>query len=90
MGAFFTFIFILILVFWLVARFGPLLLGWWIKRKVNKFAGQGKGYSAGDERYREGETIVNSTKLQEKVVDKNVGEYVDFEETKEDTKDQTK
>ena len=91
MEAFFTFIIILVLFFWLVARFGPLLLGWWIKRKFGKFAGEDKRYSAPEESYKEGETIINSnTGSQNKVVDKNVGEYVDFEETKEDKKDNPK
>lgn len=91
MGAFLTFIVILFLFFWLTARFGPLLLAWWIKRKVSKFAEESRGYSAGDEKFKEGETIINNgSRPQSKVVDKNVGEYIDYEETKEETKDEAK
>lgn len=86
MEGFLTFILIVFLFFWLVARFGPLLLAWWIKRKVSKFAGQGRGFSAENEKYKEGETIINTPTHQNKVVDKNVGEYVDYEEAKDDTK----
>ena len=91
MEAFFTFIIIIILFFWVVARFGPLLLGWWIKRKFGKIAGEEKSYTSNGENYKEGETIINSnTSNQNKVVDKNIGEYVDFEETKEDKKEKSK
>ncbi len=91
MEGFLTFIIILFLFFWLVARFGPLLLAWWIKKKVGKFAKENRMYSQGDENYREGETIINNSNTsQNKVVDRNVGEYVDYEETKEETKEKDK
>lgn len=87
MEAFLTFIVFLFLFFWLVGRFGPLLLAWWIKRKVNKFAGQGRGFSAEEGDYKEGETFVKNNKSQTKIVDKNIGEYVDYEETKDEATD---
>ncbi|MFA5849607.1 MAG: hypothetical protein WC833_06970 [Bacteroidales bacterium] len=88
MEGFLTFIIILFLFFWLIARFGPLLLAWWIKKKVGKFTQENRMYPQGEENYREGETILkNSNSSQNKVVDRNIGEYVDYEETKEETKE---
>lgn len=86
MEAFLTFIIVLFLFFWLIARFGPLLLGWWIKKKVSRFAEQNRRYTEKEENYKEGETIINNSTSQNKVVDKNVGEYVDYEETKDEGK----
>lgn len=52
-------------------------------------AGKGGFYGANgfyqqqnNEPHKEGETYVENMGEQKKVVDKNVGEYVDFEETK--------
>lgn len=91
MEAFLTFIVILFLVFWLISRFGPLIFAWWIKRTFGKFAGDNRGYTSDDDKYKEGETIINNnSRAQNKVVDKNVGEYIDFQETKEDKKEEPK
>jgi len=91
MEAFLTFILFLFLFFWLVTRFGPILLAWWLKRKFGSFNGNGRGFPADENKYKEGDTIIdNISKPQNKVVDKNMGEYVDFEETEEDKKDKSK
>ncbi|MEZ7883857.1 MAG: DUF4834 family protein [Bacteroidales bacterium] len=89
MELFLTIIFCIILFFWLLGRFGPLLLAWWLKRRIEKIAGKGGFYGANgfyqqqnNEPHKEGETYVENMGEQKKVVDKNVGEYVDFEETK--------
>jgi len=49
------------------------MLSWWVKRKLNRFGNQqeSSGFSNGKQR-------------KNKIIDKNVGEYVDFVETKED------
>jgi hypothetical protein len=87
MGGFFTFVIILFLLFWLIGRFGPILLAWWIKRNIGKFSGNRGNYPA-NENYKEGETIINNNiRKESKIVDKNIGEYVEFEETKEETKE---
>ena len=91
MEAFLTFILFLFLFFWLITRFGPLLLAWWLKRRFGSFSGNSSGYSAEENKYKEGDTIIdNISKPQNKVVDKNMGEYVDFQETNEDNKDKSK
>jgi hypothetical protein len=90
MEAFLTFILFLFLFFWLVTRFGPILLAWWLKRKFGGYAGDKRGYYEDENKYKEGDTIIdNISKPQNKVVDKNMGEYVDFEETKEDNKEKS-
>ena len=91
MEAFLTFILVLFLFFWLVTRFGPMLLAWWLKRRFGSFNGDGRGFSSDENKYKEGDTIIdNISKPQNKVVDKDMGEYVDFEEEKEDKKDNPK
>lgn len=39
------------------------------------------GQSRG-ERFKEGDVIIESGKSEKKIVDDNIGEYIDFEETK--------
>ncbi len=87
MEAFLTVIVFLFLFFWLIGRFVPLLLAWWVKRKLEKFAGQGRGGQTVDGDYKEGETFVKNNRAQTKIVDKNIGEYVDYEETKDEATD---
>ncbi|MEA5005089.1 MAG: hypothetical protein VB022_01630 [Rikenellaceae bacterium] len=73
MEVFLTVILILVLLFWLAGRVFPLLLGLWIKRKVNKFNNlNNQSTSPGEQQSKN------------KIVDKNVGEYVDFVETKDE------
>jgi len=73
METFLTIIFIMVLFFWIAGRVLPLLLGLWIKRKVGKFNDLNNTPSPED---------VQQPKS--KIVDKNVGEYVDFVETKDE------
>lgn len=80
MEGFITFVFILILIIWAISRVVPLLLAWWLRRKFRDIA-------AGQQHYHkntttaEGDVIIEEEKREPKVVDKNVGEYIDFEET---------
>jgi hypothetical protein len=73
MGTLLTIFLFIILFFWIVGRVLPLLLGWWVKRKLGKFGNQ-----------QENSGFSNVKQRKNKIIDKNVGEYVDFEETKED------
>lgn len=84
MEFFLTFIVIVILFFWIMARFGPYLLAWWIKRKFgninqNQFNGNMQDHFGNREN---GDGIVNKGKSRKKMVDKSIGEYIDYEETK--------
>ena len=63
---------ILIFVFfgWLLRKLFPLFLAWYVKRKMRKC------------RQQEGKVTVETVQEQEKVIAKDMGEYVDFEEEK--------
>lgn len=81
-----TLILIIIIVFWLLFRFLPRLLVWYLQRKMggNKFY---KGNPNYNEKHRsngkEGDVTVTTFQEQEKIITKEVGEYVDFEEEKD-------
>lgn len=99
MEGFITFLFFFVLFMWLMKRIFPLLLAWFIKRKIKQggqngggFAGPGGfgfwstgfGQTAEDgnkmHKKEEGKVVITDIPKQEKVIDKEVGEYVDFEE----------
>ena len=84
---------------WLMKRLFPILLAWFIKRKIQKggfhggaFGSNGCGgfWSTGfggpqqqepqQKKKEEGKVIISDMPKQEKVIDKEIGEYVDFEE----------
>ncbi|MCK9628104.1 MAG: DUF4834 family protein [Bacteroidales bacterium] len=73
MEMFLTVLLILVILFWLAGRVFPLLLGLWIKRKVDKFNNFNNQPTSSDEQHSKN-----------KIVDKSVGEYVDFVETKDE------
>ena len=84
MEGFITFIAITVIVFWLIARLGPLLFRWWIKKNLGKFMNPNQTeFSDFNTTRKEGETIISDNKPKEKVVDDSVGEYVDYEESKD-------
>lgn len=71
---------ILVFVFsgWVLKKFLPLLLTWYIKRKM-------KSSNGGEKEFRqykgdEGKVTVETLEEREKVIEDNVGEYIDFEE----------
>ncbi|MFA6770205.1 MAG: hypothetical protein WCR71_03435 [Bacteroidales bacterium] len=83
MEGFLTFVLVFILIVWLIGRFFPLLLAWWIRRKFGKINRDQKRYSKQQQsRYKEGDVIVEIEREEKKIVDNNVGEYIDYEETK--------
>ena len=65
-----TIIVIFIFLGWLLTRIFPLLLAWYVKRRMRKC------------RQQEGKVTVVTVQEQEKVIEKDMGEYVDFEEEK--------
>lgn len=86
MEGFITFLLFFFLFMWVMKRLFPLILTWWIKRKVKSGAfgggafGQQYGYTEPQEKREEGKVTITSIPEQEKVIDKEVGEYIDFEE----------
>lgn len=99
MEGFITFLFFTVLFFWLMKRLFPLLLAWFIKRKMKQGGPNGGGFAgsngfgfwstgfgnmagenAGSEKKEEGKVVITDIPKQEKVIDKEIGEYVDFEE----------
>lgn len=103
MEGFITFLFFFVLFIWAMGKVFPLLLAWFVRRRMKKsgmdgfagfggpggFAGfwsnmgqqgsAGRGH-ASQEKKQEGKVIISDIPKQEKVIDKEVGEYVDFEE----------
>ena len=89
MEGFITFLLFFALFMWVMKRLFPLLMAWFIKRQVKKgrgtfftnFGGPGGfGYQHNEQKKEEGKVIISDVPKQEKVIDKEVGEYVDFEE----------
>ncbi len=99
MEGFITFLFFFVLFMWLMKRIFPLLLAWFIKRKLKQGGQSGNGFAGpggfgfwstgfGDNtrsnasgmKKEEGKVVITDIPKQEKVIDKEVGEYVDFEE----------
>ncbi len=82
MEGFITFLLFFCLFIWLMGRLFPILLAWFIKRKVQKggFNGGAFGSNGFEKKKEEGKVIISDIPKQEKVIDKEIGEYVDFEE----------
>lgn len=106
MEGFITFLFFFVLFMWALGKLFPLLLAWFIKRRMKKMGGgdftgfSGFGGPGGfggfwsnmegnvhgaqqqqkEQKKQEGKVIISDIPKQEKVIDKEVGEYVDFEE----------
>jgi len=80
MDVFITTILVIFLVIWLLGRFLPRMLVWALNRKVKKM-GRNMNTQRGDG-YSEGNVIVEQRR-EEKIVDGTIGEYVDFEESKD-------
>lgn len=80
MGALLTIIFVFILLGWIFRRLLPVILVRWINKKM------GNPMSSKSSRRPEGQVYVSkdSTKNSEKIVEKDMGEYVSFETIKED------
>lgn len=87
MEGFITFLLFFFLFMWLLKWLFPLLLAWWLKRKMNNGSfgsgmfGGNAGYTQQQQQKKEeGKVTITQVPKQEKVIDKEIGEYVDFEE----------
>ncbi len=74
------FILIFILVVFLLSFIFRLIINYFFKRLGKKYGGH--GYN--EESKPEGEVHVSRSPKKDKVVDKSVGEYIDYEEVKGD------
>jgi len=74
------FILIFILVVFLITFVFRLLFSYFIKHLGKKYG----GYKYDEKEKKEGEVYVSRNPERDKVVDQNVGEYIDFEEVKDD------
>lgn len=86
MGGFLTFIFWCIVIFWLLGIVGRLLLRGFINRASRQYDERTRAARSNQRprtRTREGEVRVENLNRKEKKVDGSVGEYVDYEEIKE-------
>ena len=83
-------ILIIILAFWLLGVIGRWLLRLWLLRKQREFAerfggnAHAGGYHNGPKARPEGDVDVRQTARIEKKVNRNVGDYVEFEEEVDD------
>lgn len=88
MEGFITFLFFFVIFMWAMGKLFPLLLAWFIKRKMKGFAGYWSNisrsgndpYGEKEQKKQEGKVVISDIPKQEKVIDKEIGEYVDFEE----------
>lgn len=118
MEFFLTFLLIFVGVFWILGRFFPSILAWYVKRRLRKMEGNGTAtgnsgnggftgfWSAGGfgqrpvsreeaerrdreevrrSKEREGSITIIRIEEQEKVIEQGMGEYVEYEERKEQT-----
>ncbi|MCK9305056.1 MAG: hypothetical protein PHP30_01310 [Bacteroidales bacterium] len=88
MEAFLTVVFVFVLVGWLLSRFGPPLLARWLRRRMERFSSHGEQIydtygQRGAAEGTEGDTVVSVKEEKEKIVGRNVGEYVEFTESEE-------
>ncbi|NCB18749.1 MAG: DUF4834 family protein [Bacteroidia bacterium] len=84
MEGFLTFVIVFVVIIWIARRLFPFLLIRWVRKKMGGAADpfqRATGQSRG-ERFKEGDVIIESGKSEKKIVDDNIGEYIDFEETK--------
>ena len=89
-----TVLFFIIVGFYLFGLLGRLFLNYWIRKKQREFAEGGGGFSRTymwgtgfGRRSRpkpEGDVTVRQTASAQKKVNRNVGDYVDYEEVKEE------
>ena len=80
MDVFISIILIIFLIIWLLGRFLPRILVWALNRRVKNMS-ENMRTRRGEE-YSEGNVVVEQRR-EEKIVDDTIGEYIDFEETKE-------
>ena len=89
-----TVLFIFVVFGWLVKRLFPVLLTWYLKKKMKDGGGFAGGFygapferSGSEDQVRrskeqEGKVTVTTVEEKEKVIEDSMGEYIDFEEEK--------
>lgn len=103
-----TFLIVFLGIGWILKRLFPILLAWYVKRKMKNGGGTFCGFGpfggvggfgsfggfdgntawereqeqARRRKSQEGKVTVEKGEEKEKVIDKNIGEYIDFEEEK--------
>lgn len=85
MEFFLTLIIIFIVVFWLLGKFLPRLLVWYIGKKFGAGTAHTQGFNRdGNEEPagKEGDVTVSKIEERGKVIEKEMGEYIDYEEEK--------
>ena len=60
--------------------FGPYMLRYLSKKMQQQFGGTYQQQRQSEPKHKEGETVIDKIPKQEKSSDKNVGEYIDYEE----------
>ena len=85
MGAFFSFLLSTIIIVYLIGLVGRLVLRWWVQRKMRQMGADGSGYYGGrrQPKTKEGTVKITQVTRETRAVDKNLGEYVDYEEIEE-------
>ena len=85
-----TILFFIVVGIYLMGLVGRLALGYWIRKKQREFAesGQAGGFSrtytwGGRKASRSRVTVQQTQASPRKKINKNVGDYVDYEEIKE-------
>lgn len=77
-----TFLIIFLGIGWVLKRLFPILLTWYVKRKIKDGPWIKEEPQMRQKRAQEGTVTVEKGVEKEKVIDKNIGEYIDFEEEK--------
>jgi hypothetical protein len=80
MRTFFTILFFIFLISYLFRILAPYIFSWFLKRVEKKFTNQYNSTTNQRKTKKEGQVSINQTEKKEKKVDKNVGDYIDFEE----------
>ena len=83
MKIFFTFLFFIFLIIYILRILSPYIMHWAMRRiekKITKQFNQMNNTANQKRTKREDKISINQIKKNEKKVDKNLGDYVDFEE----------
>ena len=73
---------IFVLAGWLMKKIFPILLVWFVKRRMKKGVFASQYQEDFHRKEEEGKVTVVTMDQKEKVIEKDMGEYVDFEEEK--------
>ncbi len=87
MEAFLSVVFVIIIGFYLAGILGRWLLRYWITKKLGNIQGFGRtntqgGYARSEQYQKEGEVRIDRRQASAKRVNSQVGDYIDFEEVK--------